>query len=58
MVCIYTKPEMGKKKISKCFTDRKGVEYGTHLEKFKKYDRRRKKIIEEPLFTSYIFGYI
>lgn len=50
---VYTKPRW-EKKISKVL-EQKGVECWCPLRKIEKQWSDRKKIIEEPLFTSYVF---
>lgn len=50
---LYTKPRW-EKKISSVL-DRKGVECWCPLKKTEKQWSDRKKVVEEPLFTSYIF---
>ncbi|MEJ7678227.1 MAG: transcription termination/antitermination NusG family protein [Segetibacter sp.] len=53
---LYTKPRWEKKVSS--VLDRKGVECWCPLRKIEKQWSDRKKIIEEPLFTSYVFAHI
>lgn len=53
---LYTKPRWEKK--IKGVLERKGVECWCPLKKIEKQWSDRKKIIEEPLFTSYIFVHI
>lgn len=50
---LYTKPRW-EKKVSKVL-DQKGIECWCPLRKIEKQWSDRKKIIEEPLFTSYVF---
>ena len=50
---LYTKPRWEKKVVT--VLDRKGVECWCPLKKVEKQWSDRKKIIEEPLFTSYVF---
>ena len=50
---LYTKPRWEKKVCT--VLDRKGVECWCPLKKVEKQWSDRKKIIEEPLFTSYVF---
>ena len=50
---LYTKPRW-EKKVSKLL-DQKGIECWCPLRKIEKQWSDRKKIIEEPLFTSYVF---
>lgn len=53
---LYTKPRWEKK--IKGVLERKGVECWCPLKKIEKQWSDRKKIIEEPLFTSYVFVHI
>ncbi len=53
---LYTKPRWEKKVSS--VLGRKGVECWCPLRKIEKQWSDRKKIIEEPLFTSYVFAHI
>jgi transcription antitermination factor NusG len=50
---LYTKPRW-EKKVSQVL-ERKGIECWCPLRKIQKQWSDRKKIIEEPLFTSYVF---
>lgn len=50
---LYTKPRW-EKKVSQVL-DRKGIECWCPLKKTEKQWSDRKKIVEEPLFTSYVF---
>lgn len=50
---LYTKPRW-EKKVSQVL-DRKGVECWCPLKRTEKQWSDRKKIVEEPLFTSYVF---
>jgi len=53
---VYTKPRW-EKKIDSVFV-RKGIESWCPLQKVERQWTDRKKIIEEPLFKSYVFVYI
>lgn len=53
---LYTKPRW-EKKVSKVL-DQKGIECWCPVRKISKQWSDRKKIIEEPLFKSYVFVYI
>src|SRR5206468_12120920 len=53
---VYTKPRW-EKKVADLLT-RKGIESYCPLNKVKKQWHDRKKIISEPLFTSYVFVHI
>jgi transcription antitermination factor NusG len=53
---LYTKPRW-EKKVSKVL-DMKGIECWCPLKKTEKQWSDRKKIVEEPLFTSYVFVHI
>jgi transcription antitermination factor NusG len=53
---IYTKPRWEKK--VNLVLDRKGVEVWCPLQKVRKQWSDRKKIVEEPLFKSYVFVHI
>lgn len=53
---LYTKPRW-EKKVSKVL-DQKGIECWCPVQKISKQWSDRKKIIEEPLFKSYVFVYI
>lgn len=53
---IYTKPRWEKK--VNLVLDRKGVEVWCPLQKIQKQWSDRKKIVEEPLFKSYVFVHI
>ena len=52
-LALYTKPRW-EKKVSQVL-DRKGIECWCPLKKTEKQWSDRKKIVEEPLFTSYVF---
>ncbi|RYY69596.1 MAG: UpxY family transcription antiterminator [Chitinophagaceae bacterium] len=53
---VYTKPRW-EKKVAELLT-RKGIENYCPLNKVVKQWHDRKKLVEEPLFTSYVFVYI
>lgn len=53
---VYTKPRW-EKKVAELLT-RKGIENYCPLNKVLKQWHDRRKIVEEPLFTSYVFVYI
>jgi transcription antitermination factor NusG len=53
---IYTKPRWEKK--VNLVLDRKGVEVWCPLQKVRKQWSDRKKIVEEPLFKSYVFVHV
>ncbi len=53
---VYTKPRWEKKVNT--VLERKGVEVWCPLQKVRKQWSDRKKIVEEPLFKSYVFVYI
>lgn len=53
---IYTKPRWEKKVNT--VLERKGIEVWCPLQKVRKQWSDRKKIVEEPLFKSYVFVYI
>ena len=53
---IYTKPRWEKK--VNLVLDRKGIEVWCPLQKIQKQWSDRKKIVEEPLFKSYVFVHI
>ena len=53
---MYTKPRWEKKVAG--VLERKGIEYWCPLKKTQKQWSDRKKIVEEPLFTSYVFVHI
>ena len=53
---VYTKPRWEKKVNT--VLERKGVEVWCPLQKVRKQWSDRKKIVEEPLFKSYVFVYV
>src|SRR5438105_756348 len=53
---MYTKPRWEKKVAG--ILERKGIECWCPLKKTQKQWSDRKKIVEEPLFTSYVFVHI
>ncbi len=55
-LALYTKPRWEKKVSS--VLERKGVECWCPLKKTEKQWSDRKKIVEEPMFTSYVFVHI